>query len=143
MAIKEAKVRWVDGMQFVAEASSGHAIVLDGAEQIGGRNTGFRAMELLLAGLAGCMAVSIVSILKKNHQPFRDLEIRVHAAQNDDFPQVYTQFDLECIVYGTNINERIVDLALRRSEEKYCSASAMFSKIATIMTRYSIVEAGV
>ena len=66
--------------------------------------------ELAGAGLAGCMAVSIVSILNKNNQPFRDLEIRVHAAQNDDFPQVYTRFDLGCVIYGTGIVERIVDL---------------------------------
>lgn len=136
---KEAKVRWVSGMQFVGESGSGHAMVLD-APPPGGRNTGPSPMELLLVGLAGCTAMDVVNILSKKRQPFHDVEVRVNGAQRDEPPNYYTDIHLEYVVYGKGVSEKAVEQAIALSEEKYCSAAAMMNKVANITTSFRIVE---
>ena len=62
----KAKVKWVDGVMFIGESASGHAVVMDGAPEHGGRDMGIRPMEMLLLGVGGCTAFDVVSILKKH-----------------------------------------------------------------------------
>lgn len=62
----ECKVKWVDGMAFLAETGSHHTVMMDGAPEAGGRNLAPRPMELLLAGTGGCTAFDVVLILKKD-----------------------------------------------------------------------------
>ncbi len=136
---KAAKIRWVDGLQFVAESGSGHAIVLDAPEPSGG-NTGPSPMELLLMGLAGCTAVDVVNILRKKRQALRTVEVLVRGVQRDEPPNVYTNIALEYVVYGTGISAKAVEQAIALSETKYCSAAGMMNKVAEITTSYRIVE---
>ena len=72
MTSMKARVSWVEGMMFTGESGSGHAIVLDGAPENGGRNIGIRPMELMLLGLAGCTAFDVVLILKRGREPVAD-----------------------------------------------------------------------
>lgn len=136
---KQAKVRWVAGMQFVGETGSGHAIVVD-APTPGGRNTGPSPMELLLVGLAGCTAMDIVNILGKKRQPFRGVEVNVQGEQREEPPNIYTDIHVEYVVYGKGVSEKAVEQAIALSEEKYCSAAAMMNKVAKITTSFRIVE---
>ncbi len=136
---KEAKVRWIDGVQFAAESGSGHAIVLDAPEPTG-RNTGPSPMELLLMGLAGCTAVDVVNILRKKRQALRTVEVFARGMQREEPPNVYTDIELEYVVYGRGISAKAIEQAISLSEAKYCSAAAMMSEVADITTKYRIVE---
>jgi putative redox protein len=135
-----AQVTWVEGMQFVGEAGSGHAIVLDGTDAAGGRNTGLRPMELLLVGLAGCTAMDVKHILKRKRQPLTGVQVKVEAARADEHPRVFTHIKLEYIVSGRGLSEKAVKDSIKLSEKTYCSASAMLGKTAEISHSYQIVE---
>lgn len=136
---KDAKVRWVSGMQFVGETGSGHAIVMD-TQPPNGRNTGPSPMELLLVGLGGCTAVDVVGILTKKRQNIRTVEVLVHGEQRQEPPNIYTDIVVEYVVYGKGVSEKAVEQAIELSETKYCSAAAMMNKVAKITTKYTIVE---
>lgn len=73
-----AKVKWVDGLQFVGQSGTGHAIVMDGDPEVGGSNTGMRPMELLLVGLGGCSGMDVASVLRKKKQNVSDIEVNVN-----------------------------------------------------------------
>jgi putative redox protein len=135
-----AQVTWVEGMQFIGEAGSGHAIVLDGRESVGGKNTGLRPMELLLVGLAGCTAMDVVHILKRKRQRVSDVQVKVEAVRAEEHPKVYTQIKLEYVVRGRELSEKAVVDSIELSEGKYCSASAMLGKTAEISYTYQIVQ---
>jgi putative redox protein len=135
-----AQVTWVEDMQFVGEAGSGHAIVLDGRAEVGGRNTGLRPMELLLVGLAGCTAMDVRHILLRKRQQVTGVQVRVEAERADEHPRVYTTIKLTYVIRGRDLSEKAVVDAIELSENKYCSASAMLDKAAEISYTYQIVQ---
>jgi putative redox protein len=135
-----AQVTWVDGLQFVGEAGSGHAIVLDGRPESGGRDTGTRPMELLLVGLAGCTAMDVVHILKRRRQDVTGLQVQVEAERADEHPKVFETIQLTFIVTGRSLSEKAVADTIQLSWDKYCSASAMLGAAAQIDYTYQIVE---
>jgi putative redox protein len=135
-----AQVKWVDGMQFVGEAGSGHAIVLDASQVVGGRDTGTRPMELLLIGLAGCTAIDVVHILKRKRQPVTDVQVKVEAERAEEPPRIFTHIKLHYLVAGRGLSEKAVVDAIELSENKYCSASAMLGKAAEISYEYEIIQ---
>ena len=136
----EAKVTYVDGLQFVGEAASGHAIVMDGDREVGGRNTGARPMELLLIGLGGCSGMDVVSILKKKKQEINGVEIKVKGEKAENYPKKFTDIDIEFIVRGRNVSEDAVKKAVELSMEKYCSVKATLEGSAKVTWSYKIIE---
>ncbi len=138
----KATLHWVEGMQFVANADSGHALVIDGSPGVGGKDSGPRSMELLAMGLGGCTGMDVAYILRRHRQPFTGLEVFVNVERADTHPQVFTRIHIEYIIYG-NVSEKAVKRAIHLSETKYCSASAMFGKTAKITNSYHILNSGV
>ncbi|MCX5716794.1 MAG: OsmC family protein [Nitrospirae bacterium] len=136
----EAKVTYVDGLQFLGEAASGHAIVMDGNKEVGGRNTGARPMELLLIGLGGCSGMDVVSILKKKKQGIKGVEIKVKGEKAENYPKKFTNIDIEFIVRGRNVSEDAVKRAVELSMEKYCSVKATLEGSAKVTWSYKIIE---
>jgi putative redox protein len=137
----EARIRWVDGAMFVAESGSGHAIVVDGPPDHGGRNLGVRPMELVLLGLGGCTSFDVVDILKKARQPVTDCETRLHAERAEGVPAVFTRIHVHFVVKGRGLSEKQVARAVRLSAEKYCSASIMLERGGVEITHdHEIVE---
>lgn len=134
----EARVTWVEDKRFVGNASSGHAIVVDGSAE----KQGPSPMELLLIGMAGCTAYDVVGILEKKRQRVTGLEVSAHAERADEPPRVYTAIHVEYVVRGRDIKPKAVEDAIRLSEQKYCSASVMLGKTARITTSYRIEEDG-
>lgn len=126
----EARVNWVDGECFVGSASSGHAMVIDSDRQ---RNTAAGPMELVLTGLCACTATDVVSILRKKREPFTQVEVRAEAERAPEPPTVYTKIKLIYSVSGRVSRKAVAD-AVRLSEGKYCSVSAMLKCTATITT---------
>lgn len=138
--MSDAKVTWVDGMQFVAE-SAGHGLVIDGAPGFG-HDTGIPPMRLLLLGAAGCSAMDVLHILKNRmRKPVTGLTVEVNADQAEEHPKVYTRIELVYRVKGHGLKEKDVQRAIDLSNEKFCGAAIMLGKTAQIVTRYEIKEA--
>ncbi len=127
-------------MSFVAETGSGHAVVMDGAPEGGGRNLGPRPMEMVLLGTGGCAAYDVVAILRKSGQDVRGCEVALHAERAEADPKVFTAIEFRFTVRGRNLKENIVERAIRLSHDKYCSASAMLAKTAALTLHWDIIE---
>jgi putative redox protein len=136
----KAQVKWIDGVSFVGESQSGHALVMDGAVEAGGRNIGMRPMELLLIGMGGCSSFDVVTILKKARQPITDCVAELSAERADDIPKVFTKIHVHYVVTGKGLNPAQVERAIKLSADKYCSASVMLGKTAEITHDFEIVE---
>ena len=138
----KCRVKWLDHMTFVGESGSGHAVVMDGAPEHGGRDMGFRPMEMLLLGVGGCTAFDIMSILKKSRQAITDCEVRVDSDRAVEVPKVFTRIHVHFIVSGKNLDPVKVGKAVKLSAEKYCSASLMLGKTAEMSHDFEMVEVG-
>lgn len=138
----KARVQWLDGRAFVGESGSGHAVVMDGAPESGGRNVGVRPMEMLLLGLGGCTAFDIVMILERMREKVTGLDIALEAERAGEDPKVFTHVKMIYKVTGRNLKPANVERAVNLSAEKYCSASAMFEKTAKIEHSFEIIEEG-
>jgi putative redox protein len=128
----KTRIKWTEGVSFVAETGSGHALVVDGAPEAGGRNLGPRPMELVLAGTAACTAFDVVWILKKARQPVTDCVVEAEAERAADDPKVFTRIHLTYRVSGKGLKRAQVERAVKLSKEKYCSATLMLAKTAEI-----------
>lgn len=137
----ECKVRWHDGMSFIAETGSGHLVAMDGAPEAGGRNLAPRPMEMVLAGTGACTAFDVVLILKRSRQDVTDCEARLTADRAETDPKVFTKIRFHFVVTGRGLKPEAVERAIRLSAEKYCSASIMLGKTAEIFHTWEIVEA--
>ena len=133
-------VKWIDGMMMVGESASGHAIVMDGPEDLGGKNLGIRPMEMLLLGMGGCTTIDVVSTLKKMREEVRDCHVEISSQRADEHPKVFTKIHLNFIINGSNLDEKKVEKAISLSADKYCSASIMLGKVADITHDFTINE---
>ena len=136
----KARIKWSEGMSFVATSGSGHAALVDGAPEAGGRNLGMRPMEMVLAGAAACTAFDVVLILKRARQPVTDCVVEADADRAAVEPRVFTRIRLVYTVAGRGLDPRQVERAVKLSKEKYCSATIMLGKTADIETRIVIVD---
>jgi putative redox protein len=113
---------------------------MDGAADAGGRNLGVRPMEMLLLGLGGCTAFDVVSILEKSRQQISGCEVEIEAERADEIPKVFTRIHVHFIVSGRGLDQVKVSKAVSLSADKYCSASRMLEKAATITHDFEIVN---
>ena len=137
----KARVQWLDGRAFVGEPGSGHAVVMDGAPESGGRNIGVRPMEMLLLGLGGCTAFDVVMILEKGREKVTGFTVELEAERAAEDPKVFTHVRLIYKLRGRNLKPAAIERAIKLSAEKYCSASIMFGKTAKIEHSWTIEEA--
>ncbi|OFZ69631.1 MAG: peroxiredoxin [Betaproteobacteria bacterium RBG_16_58_11] len=136
----KARIKWVEGASFLGETESGHAVLMDGPADGGGRNLGPRPMEMVLIGTGGCTAYDVVAILKKQRQQISDCVAEIHAERADTDPKVFTKIHIHFIVSGKDLKSEQVKRAINLSAEKYCSASIMLGKTAVITHDFEIIE---
>lgn len=138
----ECTVKWTgpDGMSFLAETGSGHAVVMDGAPEGGGRNLAPRPMEMVLVGSGGCTAYDVVLILRKSGQDVRGCDLKLAAERAQTDPKVFTRINFHFVVRGRGLKPNLVERAIKLSHDKYCSASAMLAKTAELTLDWEIVE---
>lgn len=134
----DAKVIWKNRMSFEGTSDSGFTIPLGTTPEVGGDDDGFRPLELLAVGLAGCTAMDVVSILSKKRQELTSFEVRVHADRQDEHPKVFTHLTIEYVLSGNDLSREAVERAVQLSAEKYCPAQAMFAKIVPIDLKITI-----
>jgi putative redox protein len=137
----QASVTWSKGMSFTGTADSGFLVPLGTDPAVGGDNDGFRPMELMAVGLAGCTAMDVISILQKKRQNVTGFEVKVNAASAQEHPKVFTALEIHYIVRGHSIDAAAVERALDLSKTKYCPAQAMLGQVAPIQISYEIIEA--
>ena len=126
---------------FVGESGSGHTVVMDGPEDLGGRNLAARPMEMLLMGTGGCSIYDVLSMLKKSRQQVVDCRVEMQAERADAVPAVFTHINMHFVVTGIDLKENHVKRAVELSAEKYCSASIMLDAAGVEMTHsYEIVS---
>lgn len=136
----KARIKLSEGVTFIAESGSGHAIVVDGSPDVGGRNLGARPMELVLMGTGACSAIDVVLILRKARQVIEDCVVELEAERAESEPKVFTRIRMHYVVTGKGLNPAQVERAINLSKDKYCSASAMLAKTAEITADFEIVE---
>ena len=136
----KARIKWVEGATFLGESGSGHAVVMDGPPDMGGRNLGVRPMEMMLLGMGGCTAFDVVHILKKSREAVTDCVAEMSAERAESEPKVFTRIHVHFIVKGRELKENKVKKAVDLSAEKYCSASIMFGNAGVEITHdYEII----
>ncbi len=137
----KTRIKWVENATFLAESGSGHAVIMDGPPESGGRNLGPRPMEMMLIGMGGCTTFDVVHILKKSREPVTDCEAELSAERAESEPKVFTRIHVHFIVKGKGLKEAKVRKAVELSAEKYCSASIMLGQAGVDISHdFEIVE---
>ncbi len=137
----KARIKWIQDVMFVGESGSGHSVIIDGAPEAGGRNLGFRPMEMLLLGLGGCSAFDVMMILKRGRERVTDCVVEIDGERAQTDPKVFTKIAHKYVVTGRALDRKKVERAVALSADKYCSASAIMSKTAELTHTTEIVEA--
>jgi putative redox protein len=136
----KASVKWVQDAMYLGESGSGHAVVMDGAPDAGGRNIGFRPMEMLLLGLGGCTAFDVVMILKRGREPVTDCVIDIEAQRAETEPKVFTKIAMRYRISGRALDPKKVERAVHLSADKYCSATAMLARTAQFSHEIELID---
>jgi putative redox protein len=136
----KARIKWIQDVMFLGESGSGHSVVMDGAPEAGGRNLGFRPMEMLLLGLGGCSAFDVMFILKRSREKVTDCVVEIDGERAETDPKVFTRITMRYIVTGQGLDRHKVERAVKLSAEKYCSATAILAKTAEITHTVDIIE---
>jgi putative redox protein len=137
----KARIKLAEGMTFVAESGSGHAVVVDANPDIGGRDLGPRPMELVLMGTGACSAIDVVLILRRSRQDIVDCVVELEAERATEDPKVFTRIHFHYVVTGRALSPSHVERAVNLSKDKYCSATAMLAKTAAVSADFEIREA--
>ena len=137
----KARIKWIENVTFLAESGSGHALVIDGAPEGGGRDLGPRPMEVVLMGTGGCTAYDVMHILRKSRAPVTDCVLEIESERAAEDPKVFTKIHFHFIVTGKGLKPAQVERAVQLSAEKYCSASIMLGKTAAITHDFEVREA--
>ena len=125
------KVTWQGKNAFLAENKNG------GKAELGGEH--IRPMQMLLVSLASCSGVDVVSILQKKRVNFSNLEVKVSGIRAETYPKVYTDIYVSYFIWGQEIKPKDVEQAIKLSEDKYCSVTAMLKSTAKIHSDYQIL----
>jgi len=134
--MSQAKVKWVEGKQFVGTDSTSHSLVMSSSQE----GTGLKPSDLLLLGLGGCTGVDVISILEKQCQRVADLEITITGEQDPQPPWTFRRIEMEYLLRGKELKEEAVRRAIQLSEEKYCSVGATISGVAEMASSFQIVK---
>jgi len=139
----KARIKWIENVAFLGETESGHAVVMDGSPEAGGRNLGPRPMETVLIGSGACSAFDVIHILRKGREPVTDCVVELTAERALTDPKVFTAIHFHYIVTGAGLNAGKVERAIKLSAEVYCSATAMLAKTARVTHDFVILPAAV
>ena len=135
-----AKAVWNGDMGFTGANQEGFLVPMDADKRVGGHDMGFRPLELLAIGLAGCTGMDVISILKKKRQEVTQFEVNAEVERATEHPKVFTKILLEYKFSGKNLDPQAVERAVELSETKYCGAQAMLRETAEITHKITITQ---
>ena len=121
-------LRCLGDFGFEATDENGHVVKMDSSPESGGQNYGVRPMQILLMGLAGCSAIDVIAILKKQRQEVKDYKMVVNGEREaGKEPSLWQTVNVEFHLYG-DIDEDKAAKAVELSINKYCSVAATLEK---------------
>ena len=135
----KSTITWIGNKTFTGQTESGHSIVIGTADGEAPK-PGPSAMELVLMGAGSCSAWDVVEILRKGRQAIEDVIVELDADRAPEPPKVFTRIHLHFIVKGRDLSEHRVKRAIDLSVEKYCSATKMLEKTATVTHEFEIID---
>lgn len=136
----KANVTWQKDMVFIGKAASGFPIQMDSDPSYGGTNSGVRPMEMIALGLAGCIAMDVLSILQKKRQQITQFEVKIDAPRSPEYPMVFTNAVITYVVAGRSVNEQAVLRSIELTATKYCPAQIMLGRAFPMDLHYEIYE---
>ena len=136
----KSRIKFVENMQFVGTADSGHSVVMDAPPSVGGKDSGARPSELLLTGFGGCSGMDVISILRKKKQDVTSFEMNVDGTTAENHPRYFTDINIEYVITGRNLSEEAVKRAIDLSLDKYCMVGTTIRKAANITYSYKIIQ---
>jgi len=136
--IHQVKTTWKENMAFDSQIDK-HTIRMDAAGLLGD-DTGPSPKKLLLASLAGCTGMDVVSLLKKMRVPFTNFEMDIDADLTEEHPKVYSEIRIKYRIFGSQLSKEKVKKAIDLSQDKYCGVSAMLEKNSPIVYTIEYVE---
>lgn len=136
----KANVTWQNDMVFIGKAASGFPIQMDSDPSYGGTNSGIRPMEMIALGLAGCIAMDVLSILQKKRQQVTQFEVKIDAPRSPEYPMVFTNAVITYVFTGRNVNEQAVLRSIELTTTKYCPAQIMLEQAFPMDLHYEIYE---
>lgn len=136
----DAITTWKGGLTFTGTANTGFEVPLGASSKVGGDEDGFRPLELIAVGLAGCTAMDVISILQKKRQEITGFEVEVHAERAKEHPRVFTRAVIEYFVTGYDLQEKAVVRAIELSDSRYCPVQAMLGQVMPLEHKYQIFE---
>jgi len=139
MSKQEVQINWLENMAFEADVN-GHKIILDAAAEVGGENRGPRPKPLLLAGLAGCTGIDVVSVLKKMRVELEDFSVKVEGDLTEEHPKQFYKMNVIYEFKGKDLPLEKLKKAVSLSEERYCGVSAMYKKAIKITSEIRIID---
>jgi putative redox protein len=139
---RTATVKLVQGSSFAATSGSGHTLTIDTSAEHGGQSLGPTPMELLLLGLAGCVGMTVLDLLRRQRQNVTGYEVRAEGEQAETYPRVYTHIVVNHIIRGRNLNQQIVSRSVELAAARYCPASATLAAVGRIEEVVQVIEEG-
>ncbi|MEJ6766072.1 MAG: OsmC family protein [Methylophilales bacterium] len=136
----KTQIKWMQGVSFKGKSESGHEVILDGPEELGGKGLGMRPMEMMLIGMGGCTSFDVVTILKRSRQQITGCIAEIEAVRADAIPKVFTSIHIHFLIKGIDLQKKAVERAVELSANKYCSASIMLGKSVKITHDFVISE---
>ena len=136
----KTQIKWMQGVSFKGKSESGHEVILDGPEELGGKGLGMRPMEMMLIGMGGCTSFDVVTILKRSRQQITGCIAEIEAVRADAIPKVFTSIHIHFLIKGIDLQKKAVERAVELSANKYCSATIMLGKSVKITHDFVINE---
>ncbi len=136
----KTQIKWMQDVSFRGKSESGHEVILDGPEELGGKSLGMRPMEMMLIGMGGCTSFDVVTILKRSRQQITGCIAEIDAIRADAIPKVFTSIHIHFLIKGIDLQKKAVERAVELSANKYCSASIMLGKSVKITHDFVITE---
>jgi len=136
----KTQIKWIQDVSFKGKSESGHEVILDGPEELGGEGLGMRPMEMMLIGMGGCTSFDVVTILKRSRQQITGCIAEIEAVRADAIPKVFTSIHIHFLIKGIDLQKKAVERAVELSANKYCSASIMLGKSVKITHDFVITQ---
>ncbi len=131
---------WKDPMGFTAVDENSHTVVMDASSEAGGMGMGVSPVKLLLMGLAGCMGMDVISILRKKRQPVTGMTITVTGERQDTHPKVFREVSVDFTIQGAAVQPEAVQRALELSADRYCTVEATLRPQASVRHRFRLLD---
>ena len=139
MAKEVVNVEWMENMAFKAVVND-HEIVIDAVDNVGGEDRGPRPKPLMLASLAGCTGMDVISILKKMRVEPDYFNVVVEGELTEEHPKHFYKMHVIYEFKGKNLPMEKLKKAVSLSEDRYCGVSVTYKQTMELTSEIKILD---